>query len=388
MHASISSQPLSVIQIINAIWHEPYPKGIARMRAEINRLGLSLDEQINLCKRIARDRLHELYSRAPIAVRAPYTLSERIAAVFSRVRQHFVTRDELTELFYIFLDRDMPASGSDLNARERALALFYNIVRAYKSQQTEEYNALLFQAIELKLQVCCEFLLNKGADANAKNSQGLSALHVAAVNSRDICELLINLGVGLEEAGPQGKTPIYMAVSAGLLPTVQLLFNRGALLDPLHLGETILHVAAWANSDRVLDWLCEKRAIDLKAEIEVVNTDFCNDPMVLTPFDCALLAGLGTRSSAGAYNMSAYNCLTRKPGVVHAITDLNPQYRQRLVEAVRGGFIRDARHLKAIPAFSGILGHIVVRPSLGIQAAMAHTRNIEGSAFEVSAPHE
>lgn len=52
-------------------------------------------------------------------------------------------------------------------------------------------------------------LLNEGVDANYRDKQGLSLLHLAAVfNQTDIVFILMDLGANLEYKNAQGETPL------------------------------------------------------------------------------------------------------------------------------------------------------------------------------------
>ena len=52
-------------------------------------------------------------------------------------------------------------------------------------------------------------LLNEGVDANYRDKQGLSLLHLAAVfNQTDIVFILMDSGASLEYKNAQGETPI------------------------------------------------------------------------------------------------------------------------------------------------------------------------------------
>ncbi|MFI5345062.1 MAG: ankyrin repeat domain-containing protein [Elusimicrobiota bacterium] len=72
------------------------------------------------------------------------------------------------------------------------------------------------------------FLLEKGADANAK-SLGMTALMSAAQNGRlEVCRLLLEHGADVNAKMGLGMTALMLAASAGDMPTVRLLVDHGA----------------------------------------------------------------------------------------------------------------------------------------------------------------
>lgn len=93
-------------------------------------------------------------------------------------------------------------------------------------------------------------LLQQGADVNAPQPDGLTALHWAAFNgSPEIVDVLLYAGASLEprtRAG--GYTPLHLAARSGHASIVGLLLERGAEVDTwTSTGVTALHFAAQAN---------------------------------------------------------------------------------------------------------------------------------------------
>ncbi|MCV7198756.1 ankyrin repeat domain-containing protein [Mycobacterium angelicum] len=77
-------------------------------------------------------------------------------------------------------------------------------------------------------------LLSEGADVNAVDDQGFTALHAAASrDSEDIVRLLLDAGADVNAKNAKGETPLYNAVrntTDAALSIVRLLRERGA--DP------------------------------------------------------------------------------------------------------------------------------------------------------------
>ena len=106
-------------------------------------------------------------------------------------------------------------------------------------------------------------LLQQGADVNAPQSDGLTALHWAALNdSREIAEILLYAGATLEpltRAG--GYTPLHLAARSGHESLVRSLLERGSAPDRwTSTGVTALHFAAQANDAEAIRALVEHGA--------------------------------------------------------------------------------------------------------------------------------
>ena len=105
-------------------------------------------------------------------------------------------------------------------------------------------------------------LLQEGADPNAAQGDGLSALHLAAQEGRlDIAELLLSAGAEVDAKTKIGEyTPLHVAAGAARLSVVQALLaagaNPGAVTTTT--GVTSLHLAAKAlGGERAVRELAE-----------------------------------------------------------------------------------------------------------------------------------
>ena len=89
-----------------------------------------------------------------------------------------------------------------------------------------------------------EVLLSAGTDPNIKDKKGNTALHDAVLGSDDeVALLLIQSGADVSASDNEGATPIYLAAAMGQSRVVSALLAHGASPDVGMEGVTPLHVA-------------------------------------------------------------------------------------------------------------------------------------------------
>ena len=106
-------------------------------------------------------------------------------------------------------------------------------------------------------------LLRAGADVNAAQGDGMTALHWAAENGQlELADVLVFAGANLEAATRLGGfTPLMVASRAGHAGIVRLLADAGADLQATtETGETALHYAAWSGNPEIVLALAQKGA--------------------------------------------------------------------------------------------------------------------------------
>ena len=106
-------------------------------------------------------------------------------------------------------------------------------------------------------------LLRTGADVNAAQGDGMTALHWAAENGQpELAEVLVFAGANLEATTRLGGfTTLMVATRAGQAGIVRMLVDAGANLEATTAtGETALHYAAWSGSPEIVLALLEKGA--------------------------------------------------------------------------------------------------------------------------------
>ncbi|TAJ08015.1 MAG: hypothetical protein EPO61_11265 [Nitrospirae bacterium] len=110
-------------------------------------------------------------------------------------------------------------------------------------------------------------LVTQGADVNAANENGSTALHFAADKGRaEVVRFLLDQGASVNVKAKSGSTPLLLAAQSGSLEVVRLLLDRGAEVNVEtgagkgHINWTPLTVAVEANSLELVQLLLSKGA--------------------------------------------------------------------------------------------------------------------------------
>ena len=105
-------------------------------------------------------------------------------------------------------------------------------------------------------------LLADGADPNARQTDGATALHWAAYHENlDLADLLIKAGAAASAVNRLNASPLYLAVRGGNAELTKLLLDAGANPNvTLDMGETPIMTAARAGSAAAVQYLIDSGA--------------------------------------------------------------------------------------------------------------------------------
>eukprot|EP01052_Picozoa_sp_SAG31_P013232 SAG31_NODE_792_length_12047_cov_14.428607_5_plen_534_part_00 len=123
-------------------------------------------------------------------------------------------------------------------------------------------DAQLHAASEHRMSELALRLLALGADANAVDPSGSTALHKAATGGEPrVVHRMVQLGANVTARAKNGSTPLHCAAAAGHAEVVRLLIARGADANAAaRNGQRPLHTAATAGHEDAIAALMEHRA--------------------------------------------------------------------------------------------------------------------------------
>lgn len=115
------------------------------------------------------------------------------------------------------------------------------------------------------------YLIDRGADVNAKDVDGVTACHCAAAcNRADLVEILFNNGADVNAKNRYRSTPLHSACTSGSLKTVKVLLLRGAHIQVKNDdGETPIDAARIQGHHAVADFIEDWESIPKIKEPEV-----------------------------------------------------------------------------------------------------------------------
>jgi ankyrin repeat protein len=145
------------------------------------------------------------------------------------------------------------------------------------------------------------FLLDKGADVNAQNRFGSTALMLSATDNAKV-RLLVEHGANVNAASKQGRTALFIAaMSDGSADIVRYLVSKGADIKARDaFGNTVLTAAANGNDLNTI-----RLALDAGVDVNAVGATGVT-PLLF---------------SAGYGNLAATKLLLGKGAKVNAVTD-------------------------------------------------------------------
>jgi hypothetical protein len=110
----------------------------------------------------------------------------------------------------------------------------WNGYKCTRCKATRSANEVLIDSAKLGQIEVIESALANGANIDAKNDNGMVALHEAVGNGHiDIVKLLVRLGADINVKNKKGMTPILLAEAEGHFGTVKILTELGADITSL-----------------------------------------------------------------------------------------------------------------------------------------------------------
>ena len=126
-----------------------------------------------------------------------------------------------------------------------------------------DYNLPLHWAADKRHGKIVRLLLDNGAEVNAANKKGTSALHFAVRSeSTDIVRDLLKKSANPNQENPVGETPLHWAASKGHCGIVALLLDNGADINAMTTSKhmSVLHFAVRSNHPDIVRYLLNQNA--------------------------------------------------------------------------------------------------------------------------------
>ncbi|XP_039617674.1 protein phosphatase 1 regulatory subunit 12A isoform X3 [Polypterus senegalus] len=110
-------------------------------------------------------------------------------------------------------------------------------------------------------------LLDRGADINYANVDGLTALHQACIDDNvDMVRFLIEHGANINQPDNEGWIPLHAAASCGYLDIAEYLISQGANVGAVNSeGETPLDIAEEEAMEELLQNEVNRQGVDVEA---------------------------------------------------------------------------------------------------------------------------
>ena len=186
--------------------------------------------------------------------------------VFNAIRNG--DSDRLRELLEQGADPNSWLSGCYTNEAKAFTGTSF-VFGGYSQLKTRDANpdsyrtTILHTAVLADQPHCAELLIEKGADVNAADACGFTALHFAIGNyarivgyDTEIIKLLLRHGATIEAHDVVGCTPLFHAADMGKVHIAKLLFEHGADLRARDKYErTPLHLASSSCRPDMIQWL-------------------------------------------------------------------------------------------------------------------------------------
>ncbi|KAM4614664.1 protein phosphatase 1 regulatory subunit 12A [Polymixia lowei] len=110
-------------------------------------------------------------------------------------------------------------------------------------------------------------MLDRGADINYANVDGLTALHQACIDDNvDMVTFLVEHGAGINQPDNEGWIPLHAAASCGYMDIAEYLISQGASVGVVNSeGETPLDIAEEEAMEELLQNEINRQGVDIEA---------------------------------------------------------------------------------------------------------------------------
>ena len=162
---------------------------------------------------------------------------------------------------------------------KRLIKLSENIEEISKNPSDKNATPLLSASTHNEYRVV-QFLISNGADINAKNSEGMNALHLAAASGwADTVRLLVKSGLGTEARTASGKTALHLAAQRGSAEVITALLRLGADIEAQDSSkETALVLATKGGHLEALECLLEHRCnVNVKGRFDETPLHYASE---------------------------------------------------------------------------------------------------------------
>ena len=116
------------------------------------------------------------------------------------------------------------------------------------------------------------FIMGRSKLQHAQKTQNLA--HFKALNEADVIETFVNAGADLNAQNLEGETALHLAVRCGLLTICEQLIQRGAELNSFdNYGRNVLHTACGSNQLAIVKLILEHCSQQLNVSSNLVLDD-------------------------------------------------------------------------------------------------------------------
>jgi ankyrin repeat protein len=139
--------------------------------------------------------------------------------------------------------------GADVNARDKDGDTLLNTAALMMfGQYKEEESAAVIK-----------YLVSKEADVNTKNKSGRTPLHYVT-SSAEIVKLLVSKGADVNAKDENGVTPLWEAANNGYIESVKILISRGADINAKVIGLPPIQIAIMTGQVEMVKFLASNGA--------------------------------------------------------------------------------------------------------------------------------